>query len=93
MSSLALDLSNRANDFLFNLQPKQCKQVARQIHALASEPYPHDSRRLSGHPGFFRIDAGEFRVCYTVEHETVKVAVVGRRNDDAVYRELDRVLG
>jgi mRNA interferase RelE/StbE len=91
MSNLALDLSRRAHDFLFGLEPKQCKQVAKQIHALTRQPHPHDSKHLAGHPGFFRIDAGEFRVCYTVGPETVVVAVVGPRNDDRVYRELDRV--
>lgn len=91
MSSLALDLSKRAYDFLFDLQPKQCKQVARQIHSLSKDPYPHDSKHLSGHPGFHRIDVGEFRVCYTVDNQIVKIAVVARRNDDAVYREFDGV--
>lgn len=91
MSSLALDLSKRAYDSLFGLEPKQCKQVAKQIHGLTKDPYPHDSKHLSGHPGFHRIDVGEFRVCYMVDNHIVKIVVVGRRNDDAAYRELNRV--
>lgn len=90
MSSLAISLSNNARSFLDDLQPKQFKQVANRIFALQRDPYPADCKHLSGHPGFRRIDVGEFRVCYKVDDVTVLVAVAARRNDDAAYRQLDR---
>ncbi|MHB1510429.1 MAG: type II toxin-antitoxin system RelE family toxin [Acidimicrobiales bacterium] len=61
-----------------------------QILRLQSEAYPHDAKHLAGHPGYRRIDCGEFRVCYRVEDDVVCVAVVGKRNDDEVYRQLAR---
>lgn len=93
MSNLALSLSNNARGFLNDLQPKQFKQVANRIFALARDPYPADCKHLSGHPGFRRIDVGEFRVCYTVNDSAIQIVVANRRNDDAAYRELDRVRG
>ena len=87
---MMLDLSKCPHDFLDDLQAKQFKQVAGKIHDLVGEPFPQDAKHLSGHPGYRRIDAGEFRMCYTVVGQVVRVVVVGKRNDDAVYKELER---
>jgi mRNA interferase RelE/StbE len=88
-----IDLTRRAHSFLEDLQPKQFKQVTNRILALIREPYPQDCKHLAGHPGWRRIDVGEFRVCYEVSGGIVRVGVVGSRNDDAVYKELKRVDG
>ena len=87
------DLTKHAHKFLADLQPKQFKQVTNRILALCNEPYPHDCSHLSGHPGFRRIDVGEYRVCYEVASGIVRIAVVGKRNDDAVYKDLARKNG
>ena len=85
-----LDLSKSARDFLADLQAKQFKQVTAKLIDLLRDPFPHDAKHLSGHHPYRRIDAGEFRACYKVVGEVISVAVVQRRNDDAVYKELDR---
>jgi mRNA interferase RelE/StbE len=87
---MMLDLSNSARDFLSDLQAKQFKQVAVKIHDLLRDPFPQDAKHLSGYPGFRRIDAGEFRMCYKVVGQVIRVVVVGKRNDDAVYKEMAR---
>jgi mRNA interferase RelE/StbE len=87
---MMLDLSNDARSFLERLQPKQFKQVANRIFSLQRDASPQDAKHLSGHPGYRRIDSGEFRVCYTQAGNVIKVTVVGKRNDDDVYRRLDR---
>jgi len=87
---MMLDLSKSAKDFLGDLQAKQFKQVAVKIHDLTRNPYPQDTKHLSGYPGYRRVDAGEFRMCYTVVGEVIRVVVIGNRNDDAVYKELQR---
>lgn len=86
-----INLTRRAQDFLNDLQPKQFKQVTNRILSLLRNPYPEDCKHLAGHPGFRRIDVGEFRMCYEVSNGVVHIAVVGLRNDDAVYKELNRV--
>lgn len=87
---MMLDLSKSARDFICDLQAKQFKQVAAKILDLQGNPFPQDAKHLSGYPGYRRIDAGEFRMCYTVIGEIIRVVVVGKRNDDAVYKELER---
>jgi len=86
-----IDLTRHARDFLETLPPKQFKQVAKGIFALLKNPFPVDCKHLSGHPGFRRIDVGEYRVCYEIADNAVRVIVVGLRNDGAVYKELERV--
>jgi mRNA interferase RelE/StbE len=88
-----IDLTRRAHKSIEELQPKQFKQVTNRILSLLRDPYPADCKHLSGHPGFRRIDIGEFRVCYEVNNGTIRIAVVGPRNDDAVYKELQRING
>ena len=88
-----IDLTRRAQDFLKDLQPKQFKQVTNKILSLLRDPYPQDCKHLAGHPGCRRVDVGEFRVCYEASDNVVRIAVVGRRNDDSVYKELNRVSG
>jgi mRNA interferase RelE/StbE len=87
---MMLDLSKDARDFLGDLQAKQFKQVASRIYDLLREPFPQDAKHLSGYPGYRRIDSGEFRICYSVVGPVIRVVIVGKRNDDAVYKDLAR---
>jgi len=90
---MKIDLTLRALKYLGELQPKQFKQVGNRILSLSRDPYPADCKHLSGHPGSRRIDIGEFRICYEVSNGIIRVAVVGRRNDDAVYKEFQKIDG
>ncbi|ULP48355.1 type II toxin-antitoxin system RelE family toxin [Mycolicibacter virginiensis] len=89
MSDLRLDPA--VTKFLDGLDAKRFRQLGRRIHDLGRDCYPADARHLSNHPGYRRIDFGEFRICYRVLDDVVHVRLVGRRNDDAVYRTLDRI--
>lgn len=84
---LKLDLSKRALGFLEQLPPKQFRQVANKVFGLMGNPEPHDSKELIGYP-FRRADIGEYRIVYRVEDDILKVALIGKRNDDNVYRQL-----
>ena len=79
-----LDLSNQARKFLDTLPPKQFKQVGSKMLNLERNPFPADYRHLSGHPGVFRVDIGEYRICYTSKESLTKIGVIGKRNDDSV---------
>ena len=87
---MKLDLTKQAASFLGGLPAKQYKQVASRVHELMREPNPHDAKHIHGRPGYRRVDVGEYRIIYAVEGDTVKVPVIGKRNDDEVYRILDR---
>lgn len=85
-----IELTNDARSFLQDLPSKQYKQVVGKIFELQRNPYPQDAKHLSGFQGYRRITSGEFRIVYTVIGETIRVALVGKRNDDEIYRILRR---
>ena len=85
-----LELTNDARSFLENLPAKQYKQVAGKIFELLRNPYPQDAKHLTGYKGYRRIKSGEFRIVYSVVGETIRIALVGKRNDDEIYRILER---
>ncbi len=82
-------------DFLKRLQPKIAAQIAKKVMALNIDPRPSDSKELSGYPGYYRVDSGEYRIVYRfkVDEDLVEVLLVGKRNDDEVYKQLKRLLG
>lgn len=89
---MKLLLSKAARDFLDTLPPKQFRQVVTTVFRLLSEPYPHDSKQLKGYP-YHRVDIGEYRIVYEVEGDDLRVVLIGKRNDDEVYRLLKRMKG
>jgi mRNA-degrading endonuclease RelE of RelBE toxin-antitoxin system len=45
--------------------------------------------------GVYRVDSGEYRIvyCFDPNADLVEVILVGKRNDDEVYKQLKRLLG
>ncbi|MDX2223022.1 MAG: type II toxin-antitoxin system RelE/ParE family toxin [Rhodospirillaceae bacterium] len=90
---LDIDLSRDAAKTLDRLPPKHARQIAAKIMALRENPAPPDSLSLKGAAGAYRrADSGEYRIIYRVAQTTLIVAVIGKRNDDEVYRRLERKL-
>ncbi|MBI3696828.1 MAG: type II toxin-antitoxin system RelE/ParE family toxin [Acidobacteria bacterium] len=85
-----LDLTSRSRKFLETLPPKQFRQIVTKIFNLMDNPEPPDSKQLAGFP-YRRADIGEYRIIYRVEESTLKIALVGKRNDAEVYRDLERL--
>lgn len=80
-------------DFLKGLQPKIAAQIAKKALSLNLNPLPNDSKQLKGYPDYYRVDCGEYRIIYRYqpEEDLVEVILVGKRNDDEVYRKLERL--
>ncbi|HEX8612684.1 MAG TPA: type II toxin-antitoxin system RelE/ParE family toxin [Telluria sp.] len=88
---LKLAITNAADKFLAALQAKQYKQVGSAILGLLRNPEPHDSKQLNGAKnGERRVDVGEYRIVYAVVVDTVEILVIGKRNDDEVYKMWER---
>ena len=81
-------------DFLKGLQPKIAAQIAKKTLALNIDPLPPDSKQLKGYRGYYRVDSGEYRIVYRFkpQEDLVEIILVGKRNDDDVYKKLDRLL-
>ncbi|MFP4305733.1 MAG: type II toxin-antitoxin system RelE family toxin [Desulfococcaceae bacterium] len=81
-----IDITKSAGKFIKKLPAKQYRQVVGTMLGLRENPMPHDSKQLSGYPEYRRVDIGEYRIVYRTDVDTVYIAVVGKRNDDEIYR-------
>ena len=87
---LKLNLTNAALNFLDELPAKQFKQIVNTLFALLKNPMPQDAKALKGYD-YRRVDCGEYRIVYCVKNEELQVIVIGKRNDDEVYKKLKRL--
>jgi mRNA interferase RelE/StbE len=92
MSRLKLDYTRDFLKELADLPPKHFKQVISRVLALTADPTPPDSKLLQGYDALRRVDSGEYRIVYEVAEDSVRIVIVGKRNDDEVYRLLSRKL-
>ena len=81
-----IDITNAAGKVIKKLPPKQYRQVVSTILALREDPTPNDSKQLSGYPEYHHADIGEYRIIYRFDEDTVYIVVIGKRNDDEVYK-------
>ena len=61
-------------------------RVVRAILALADEPFPKGSRKLSGYTDVFRIRIGQYRVIYSVAKGKLIVIVLKIGHRKNIYR-------
>jgi mRNA interferase RelE/StbE len=76
------------------LPPKHKRQVKDSILSLQSNPMPHDAKKLQGYEKYIRIDIGEYRIIYShdTSEDVITISIVGRRNDDSIYKIAKRAL-
>jgi len=89
-----LTLKPKAKKFIASLPPKHQRQIKDCILALQDNPIPHDAKKLIGYDDYTRVDKDEYRIIYRYDgkKKLVTVVLVGKRNDDAIYRIAQRVL-
>jgi len=83
---LKIDITKSAGKFIKKLPPKQYRQVVGTMLSLRENSKPHDSEQLKGYPQYQRVDIGEYRIIYRFDKDTVYIALVGKRNDEEVYK-------
>ena len=88
---LKLRLSKEADRFLQKIPAKHGKQIAERILALQGDPSALPTEDLKGYPPFRRLKSGEYRVIYFITDDTLHVTLVGKRNDDEIYRQIKRM--
>ncbi|HOV03578.1 MAG TPA: type II toxin-antitoxin system RelE/ParE family toxin [Hyphomicrobiales bacterium] len=89
---LEIDLSKKAADFLGKLPPKHARQIAERLQALREDPDGVPSSELKGYAPLRRARAGEYRITFFVEDGVLRVPLVGKRNDDEIYRLIERFM-
>jgi mRNA interferase RelE/StbE len=86
MARYKLEIARSAERQLRRAPAKDRRRLARAMVALADEPLPAGSRKLSGYDDVFRIRVGVYRVLYSVSGRTLVILIlkIGHRKD--VYR-------
>lgn len=89
-----LDLKRKAEKFISSLPAKHKRQVKDAILALQDNPIPQDSRELISYENYRRVDTGEYRIiyCYDTAADLITIVLVGKRNDNEIYRIAKRTL-
>jgi len=87
---LRIDIARRVEKFQAKLPPKHRRQIAARILDLAGNPGAPDIKKLQG-SDYRRADIGEYRIVYEVAADVLRVLLVGKRNDDEVYKALKRL--
>jgi len=70
---------------LENLPAKLRQKIARKIQALAGDPRPHGSEKLSGEH-LYRIRHGDYRIVYGIQDKAMSVVVIRIAHRRDVYR-------
>ncbi len=89
---LKIQITKRVHKFLERLPLKRALQLKNKLQELQSDPFPHDSKVLIGYHSHHRVSVGEYRIVYRVENDVLLVPLIGKRNDDEVYKKLKKLL-
>ena len=89
---LILVLGKKAREFLSKLPPKQYTQIEAKLLQLRQNPFPQDWKHLKGFE-WNRVDVGEYRIIYMAQKGILDVPLIGKRNDNEVYKQLKRLEG
>ena len=86
MGRFRIQVSGMAERQLKKLSSEARDRVVRAVRALADDPVPRGSRRLTGYDDVFRVRIGPYRVLYSVAASTLTILVlkIGHRRD--IYR-------
>lgn len=90
----SIEIKSKAQKFIMSLPPKHKRQVKDSILALQQNSIPHDAKKLIGYDNYIRIDIGEYRIIYRYEEteDLIIIVLIGKRNDDSIYRIAKRTL-
>lgn len=89
---MKLDFYPNVEKFIKTTQPKHSRQLFLKCLELSRNPYPNDAAKLVGFKdNRHRVDSGEYRIIYRVNDDDIQIMMIGKRNDDSVYRDSARL--
>jgi len=86
MASYRLLLKPSVQKDLRSLPKGTIQRLIARIEALAEEPVPRQSVKLTGAEHLYRIRVGDYRIIYGVDHDTQLVTVHYVRHRKEAYR-------
>lgn len=85
MSDYSITFASTAVKELDNLQTQLFRRIFPRIEALAKNPRPPGSSKLSGEKNRWRIRVGDYRVIYSIDDQAQIVDVVRVRHRSKAY--------
>lgn len=86
MTRREVRISCSAERQLRNLPQSDQALVAREMLALADDPFPRGARKISGYRDVFRVRVGPYRILYSVSETELIIAVLKVGHCRDVYR-------
>jgi mRNA interferase RelE/StbE len=89
---LKIDFSKQAEKFLRKSPTKHSKQIVKRIIDFANSPDITKAKELKGFKPFMRLKSGEYRIIFYLEEDILKIQIIGKRNDDDIYKRIKRFI-
>lgn len=86
MASYRVEISRSAAKDLRGIDRRWIPRIVELIEKLQSDPRPPGCKKLVGSDHTYRLRAGDYRVVYEVQDDTLIVWVVRMRHRRDVYR-------
>jgi mRNA-degrading endonuclease RelE of RelBE toxin-antitoxin system len=83
---LKLRLSKQASRSLNELPAKHARQIAEKISKLSEDELGVPSIELRGFAPWRRMKSGEYHIVYRIAEGELVIGLIGKRNDDEIYR-------
>jgi mRNA interferase RelE/StbE len=87
-----INLSKQAAAYLKQLPAKHARQIIEKLELVIEDAEKPPSEILRGYAPMCRLRAGEYRIVFLVEDDVIQVRLIGKRNDDEIYKALERSL-
>ena len=82
---MKLFITKKAQKELDKIPDQLAKNITRHILSLANNPYPINSKKLSGQENF-RLRIGSFRALYTVDKKKKEITILRVTDRKTIYR-------
>ena len=89
---LEVKLSKRSLKFIKGIPAKHATQIGKRVLLLAQNTGEISSQELKGYAPYRRAKSGEYRIIYRIEDNILYITLLGKRNDDDIYRLVERFL-
>ncbi|MDI6905755.1 MAG: type II toxin-antitoxin system RelE/ParE family toxin [Candidatus Bathyarchaeia archaeon] len=77
--------SNRSKKFLKNADKALVKRITEKIEQLREDPIIHDTKRVEGSKGLFRVRVGDYRILYEVDYRNNLIGIIKIDKRPRVY--------
>ena len=88
MGLYKIEFKQSAERDIRKITPTLIPNILRRIEALAGNPFPRQSLKLSGVEVTYRLRVGDYRVIYEVNPEAKTIIIHYVRHRREVYRKL-----